>query len=104
MAVKLKEIQQKLRQRRHEAVVETKRWLISVVRGYFQYHAVPGNEQRLRSFRRDVLRLWLRQLRRRSQRSHWTWARLMERLGAAIPDVKVLHPWPNERFAANHPR
>ena len=75
MAAKLKELQQKLRQRRHEPVVETKKWLISVVRGYFQYHAVPGNEQRMRSFRSDVLRLWLRQLRRQSQRSHWTWER-----------------------------
>ena len=42
-------------------------WLIAVVRGYFQDHAVPGNEQRMKAFRREVLRLWLRQLRRRSQ-------------------------------------
>jgi RNA-directed DNA polymerase len=104
MAAKLKDIHQKLRQRRHASIGDTKRWLISVVRGYFQYHAVPGNEQRMRSFRTDVLRLWLRQLRRRSQRSHWTWQSLMERLGAEIPAVQILHPWPNQRFAATHPR
>ena len=76
----------------------------AVVRGYFQYHAVPGNEQRLRTFRNDVQRRWLRQLRRQSQRSRWTWARFQERLGAVLPQIEILHPWPNERFAAKHPR
>jgi group II intron reverse transcriptase/maturase len=104
MAAKLKDIQQKLKQRRHDPIGDTKEWLISVVRGYFQYHAVPGNKQRLRAFRDDVLRLWLRQLRRRSQRSHWTWGVFMERLGIVIPAVKILHPWPNQRFAARYPR
>jgi hypothetical protein len=104
MAAKLKEIQQELIQRRHDSIVETKEWLIAVVRGYFQYHAVPDNRQRMRSFRGDVLRMWLRQLRRRSQRSKWTWERFMERLGNAIPEVEILHPWPNQRFAAKHSR
>ena len=104
MAAKLKDIGQKLRQRRHDPIEETKKWLISVVRGYFQYHAVPGNEQRLRTFRNDVQRRWLRQLRRQSQRSRWTWARFQERLGAVLPQIEILHPWPNERFAAKHPR
>ena len=104
MAAKLKDIGQKLRQRRHASSGETVPWLISVVRGYFQYHAVPDNEERLKAFRNDVLRLWLRQLRRRSQRSRWTWARFQERLGVALPPVEILHPWPPARFAANHPR
>jgi len=104
MAAKLKDVQQKLRERRHASTGATRKWLISVVRGYFQYHAVPDNEERLKAFRNDVLRLWLRQLRRRSQRSRWTWTRFQERLGALIPVVEVLHPWPPERFAATHPR
>lgn len=104
MAAKLKDIGQKLRQRRHDSNKETLKWLISVVRGYFQYHAVPENEQRLRTFRNDVLRLWLRQLRRRSQRSRWTWERFMKWLGNLLPPVERLHPWPDERFAAKHPR
>ena len=85
-------------------MLETKEWLNTVVRGYFQYHALPDNQQRLKSFRNDVRRLWLRQLRRRSQRSRWTWARFVERLGNAIPAVEILHPWPNERFAARYSR
>ncbi len=104
MAAKLKDIGEKLRQRRHESNEITGKWLISVVRGYFQYHAVPDNEQRLKAFRKDVLRRWLRQLRRRSQRSRWTWKGFLERLGALLPAVEILHSWPNERFAARHPR
>ena len=104
MAAKLKEIRQELRRRRHASIVETQEWLHAVVRGYFQYHALPDNQHRLRNFRGDVLRAWLRQLRRRSQRNRWTWVRFLERLGDAIPAVAILHPWPNERFAARHSR
>jgi hypothetical protein len=92
MTAKLKEIRQELERRRRAPIVETKAWLSSVVRGYFQYHAVPDNQRRMRQFRGDVLRGWLRQLRRRSQRSHWTWERFLERLGNAIPAVEILHP------------
>jgi hypothetical protein len=28
------------------------------VRGYFQYQAVPRNEERLKAFRHEVLRMW----------------------------------------------
>jgi len=104
MAAKLKDIKAKLRLRMHESVKDTLKWLQSVVRGYCRYHAIPGNEQRLRAFRKDVLRLWLRQLRRRSQRSRWTWKRFMERLAVQIPEVHVVHPYPGERFDAKHPR
>ena len=84
----------------HESTELTGEWLKSVVRGYFQYHAVPGNEQSLRVFRKDVLRHWLRALRRRSQRSRWTWERFQERLGILLPAVEILHPYPDVRFAA----
>jgi group II intron reverse transcriptase/maturase len=104
MAAKLKDIQAKLKQRMHESIADTLKWLQSVVRGYFQYHAIPGNEQRLRVFRKDVLRLWLRQLRRRSQRSRWTWERFLERLAVQIPFAQIEHPYPSVRFDAKHPR
>jgi group II intron reverse transcriptase/maturase len=101
MAAKLEDIRQKLRERMHGLLGDTVKWLQQVVRGYFQYHAIPGNEQRLRAFRNDVLRLWLRQLRRRSQRSRWTWKRFLEQLGTLLPQVEILHPWPAQRFAAS---
>jgi group II intron reverse transcriptase/maturase len=104
MAAQLKEIAAQLRQRMHESIGKTLTWLQSVVRGYFQYHAIPGNEERLRAFRNDVLRIWLSLLRRRSQRSRWTWERFLERLAVHIPEVRILHPYPDARFTAKHPR
>ena len=76
----------------------------SVVRGYFQYHAVPGNEERLKAFLHEVRRSWLRTLRRRSQRSRWSWKRFMERLGVLLPAIEIQHPYPTERFDARYLR
>ncbi len=105
MAAKLKDIGAQLRKRMHGSIAGTLKWLQSVVRGYLQYHAIPGNERRLRAFRQDVLGKWLRQLRRRSQRSRWTWERFQQRLGALLPEVRILHPFPDRRFdARSHPR
>ena len=104
MAAKLKDIRQKLRERLHEKTKGTTKWLQAVVRGYFQYHAVPRNEERLKAFRHEVLRMWWWQLRRRSQRSRWTWKRFQERLAYLIPEVEILHPYPEVRFASKHPR
>jgi RNA-directed DNA polymerase len=44
MAAKLKDIRAKLRQRMHGEIRGTLEWLQAVVRGYFRYHAIPGNE------------------------------------------------------------
>jgi group II intron reverse transcriptase/maturase len=104
MAAKLKQIRRKLRQGLHERTKDIGKWLQSVVRGYFQYHAVPRNEERLKAFRHEVLRMWLWQLRRRSQRHRWSWERFQERLGHLIPEVEILHPYPEVRYAWNHPR
>jgi len=46
------------------------------VRGYFLYHAIPGNEERLKAFLHEVSEVGLRTLRRRSQRTRWTWSDL----------------------------
>jgi hypothetical protein len=104
MASKLRQIRAQLRDRLHVSLAETAKWLRSVVRGYLQYHAVPGNEERLIAFRKDVMRSWLRQLRRRSQRHCWTWERFLAHFGTLLPEVQILHPYPDVRFNANHPR
>jgi Transposase DDE domain len=41
MLTKLKEIKQEMRRRMHQPIPEQGRWLGRVVRGYFNYHAVP---------------------------------------------------------------
>jgi len=103
MTAKLKNLRQKLRERMHESTEDTLKWLKSVVRGYYQYHAVPRNEYRLKAFRHEVLRMWWWTLRRRSQKTRWTWKRFKEKLGNLIPEVEILHPYPERRFASIHP-
>jgi hypothetical protein len=76
----------------------------SVVQGYFNYHAVPGNMDSLNSFRAQVIWRWYRALRRRSQRGKTTWERFWPLVDRWIPSAKILHPHPNVRFDATHPR
>ena len=103
MAAKLKEIRAKLRQRMHGRISGMVQWLQQVVRGYFQYHAIPGNWARLQTFRGEVQRSWIRTLRRRSQRHHLTWERFRTGLGSLLPPVQILQPYPDVRFDAKHP-
>src|SRR6185369_4963115 len=58
MRARLAVIKLELRRRLHRPVGETGRWLRSVVRGYYQYHAVPGNLAMLARFRYRLVRLW----------------------------------------------
>ena len=104
LRAKLRELKQQLRRRLHDPVAETGKWLRSVVQGYFNYHAVPGNLDSLGTFRVRVLRLWRTILRRRSQRSRPNWDRLNLLAARWLPTPRVLHPWPMQRFTASHPR
>jgi RNA-directed DNA polymerase len=104
MTAKLKEIKQQLRKRMHDPVKQTGRWLRSVVQGYFNYHAVPGNISRLSLFRDRVTRLWRWALRRRGQQHRPNWAQIGRLVDRWLPRPRVLHPYPSVRFAANHPR
>jgi RNA-directed DNA polymerase len=72
---KLQELKQELRRRMHAPFAQVGEWLRSVLRGYYQYHAVPGNLAVLSRFRRQVARLWFRTLSQRSQRRP-TWTKL----------------------------
>ena len=77
MRAKLGNLKQELRQRMHDPVPETGGWLKSVVQGYFNYYAVPGNLDSLAIFRKRVRALWWHTLRRRSQQRHMSWTRMM---------------------------
>lgn len=105
LRMKLQAVRQELRRRWHERIAETGRWLRSVVQGYFNYHAVPGNFVALKTFRREVARAWLAALRRRSQRHRLTWERFKELVvDRFLPRPRILHPYPGVRFDASHPR
>jgi group II intron reverse transcriptase/maturase len=101
---KLSEIKEELRRRMHQAIPEQGRWLAQVTRGYFAYHAVPTNFPALSAFRHYVKRLWLRTLRRRSQKDRFSWERMTRLADDFLPQPKILHPWPSIRFAVTHPR
>jgi RNA-directed DNA polymerase len=104
MRAKLREIKVELRHRMHHAIPEQGRWLKAVVTGFFAYHAVPTNSRALVAFRHHVTNLWRRTLRRRSQKDGLTWGRMAQIAAAWLPAPRILHPWPNQRFAVNHPR
>jgi hypothetical protein len=101
---KLKEIKVELRQRMHWPIPGQGSWLAQVIRGFFAYHAVPTNIAALGKFRHQVIRHWLRTLRRRSQTDDTPWTRMKKLAEDFLPKPKILHPWPAVRFAAKHPR
>lgn len=100
----LRYIKEKLRERLNESIAAQGRWLNRVMRGYFAYHAVPTNLRSLTAFRYLVTLRWLRTLRRRGQMRVMTWDRFNRVAAKWLPPVRVLHPWPDERFCVNHPR
>lgn len=104
MRAKLRQIKQQLLARKHDPVQQTGEWLRSVVQGYFNYHAVPGNGRSMGKFREQVTRYWRLALRRRSQKSRMTWDRFRPLAQRWIPVQRILHPFPRERFDAIHPR
>jgi RNA-directed DNA polymerase len=48
MTAKLKDLSAKLRKRMNDPIAETGGWLTQVVRGYLNYHAIPGNLPRFK--------------------------------------------------------
>jgi RNA-directed DNA polymerase len=104
MVAKLHALKAELSRRKHDPSAQVGEWLKKVVQGYFQYHAVPGNMSQLSVFRHRVCRLWRVVLTRRSQRGQMSWQRLNRLLERWIPFPRVLHPYPQARFAVRHPR
>jgi RNA-directed DNA polymerase len=104
MRVKLKAIKQELRKRMHQPIPVQAKWLGQVVKGYFNFHAVPTNSRALGAFRHRVTLLWRRVLQHRSHKAEMTWERMRKLANDWLPRPRVLHPWPSERFAVRHPR
>jgi group II intron reverse transcriptase/maturase len=104
MRAKLKEIKEELGKRMHRPIPEQGTWLKQVVTGFYTYHAVPTNARALWSFRAEVTRRWRQSLGRRSQNGDLTWARMMKLADDWLPKPRILHPWPEQRFAVKHPR
>jgi hypothetical protein len=104
LRAKLAELRLLLLKRRHEPTDVVGSWLQGVVRGYCNYHAVPGNGAAMQAFYREVVRSWRHSLRRRSQRRRLNWSRFGKLVRRWIPHPRLVHPHPRARFLAKHPR
>jgi group II intron reverse transcriptase/maturase len=101
---KLAEVKAEIRRRRCLPIPDQGRWLAAVVRGHQAYYAVPGNSDAVNAFRTQIIRHWCKALRRRSQKTRITWARMNRIATRWIPQTRTVHPFPQARFAATHPR
>jgi RNA-directed DNA polymerase len=104
MRAKLRALNIELKRRRHLPIPEQGAWLASVVRGHQGYYAVPGNYEAVNEFRTQIARHWYKALRRRSQRDRLNWGRMNRIVTRWLPPSRIMHPFPNARFAAIHPR
>ena len=104
LQAKLAAVKEELRRRMHQPIPKQGGWLRQVITGWNAYHAVPTNSRALQTFRDAVIWLWLRALRRRSQRDGMTWERYARLADDYLPKPRILHPWPEQRFAVRHPR
>ena len=99
LTAKAQEIDLELRRRRHEPIASQGKWLGSVLRGHYAYYGVPTNIEALEVFRREITQRWRRSLRRRSQRRRLDWARMNRLVDRWLPTARIVHPWPQARFA-----
>ena len=104
MRAKLKEVTSLLRRRRYLPIPEQGRWRASVVRGHMACYAVPGNAGAVNAFRTQLTRRWYQALRRRSQKARINWMRMNRITARWLPPTRVMHPFPEARFTATHPR
>jgi RNA-directed DNA polymerase len=100
----LRAIRESLWVNRHAPIDEQGSWLKHAMTGWFAYHAVPTNGPSLVLFRSTVRWHWRRALRRRGQRDKTSWAAINRLADRWLPKVRILHPWPNQRYAVTHPR
>lgn len=97
---KLQSIKVRLRAKMHLKKRQQGQWLGAVFRGYSNYYAVPTNMRRIRAFRREIARIWLQVLRRRSQKDRTTWKTMQRMLERWVPTAVCVHDWPDRRMEA----
>lgn len=100
----IRRISEALRRMRHEPIDEQGRQLASMLEGHYAYFAVPTNIAAVRAVRHHVKVRWYLSLRRRSQRRRLTWRRMNVIVERHLPQPRILHPWPEQRFLVRHRR
>jgi RNA-directed DNA polymerase len=100
MRAKLKAVKVELRKRMHDPIPKTGAWVKQMLQGHLNYYAVSSNHPSLWWFCNQVRWLWLKSLRRRSQKARLSWERFIRLVDRFFPPIKVLHPLPVHRFDA----
>ena len=95
---KLAEVKQWLRKHLHDPVRRVGEHLRRVVLGHFRYYGIPRNGPALCSFRNAVSWLWLRSLRRRSQKARFKSRRMAVLTKRWLPYARIFHPYPEQRL------
>lgn len=97
-------IKLELQRIRHDPIDEQGRRLAGMLNGHYAYFAVPTNIDAVRAVRHHVKIRWYLSLRRRSQRRRLSWRRMNVIAEKFLPQPRVLHPWPEQRFLVTHRR
>ena len=84
-----------LRVNRHESVWEHQAYLTKALSGFYQYFGLRLCTTKLGAVRQRVQRLWVRALRRRSQRGRRTtdWPSLHVKPWFRLPQPRLAHAW-----------
>jgi RNA-directed DNA polymerase len=88
----LRSIAEYCRSHRHDSVKTQHAALVRRIQGHYNYFGVNGNLRSLERLEYGVSRIWLKWLRRRSQRGRLTWERfraLLANLPLPVPRISV---------------
>lgn len=92
---KLKALRSEVWRMMHVPLAEQYKRLSRVLQGHYAYYGRPHNIRALETFRREVRNIWIRLLRRRSQKSRnmsWqTFAAMTKQF--ILPKPRIVHPW-----------
>ena len=102
MRNKLADLKITMRARMHWSIADLGKWLKSVIVGHCRYYGVPWNGKSLTQFRSEIIRMWCKSLRRRSQKHRISWERMSRIAKSWLPYPFICHPYPLERMRVNN--
>jgi len=90
---KIKATGEWLRDHRHDPVAEQHAQLSAKIRGHLQYYGVSFNSKALWNFVSEVTSRWWKWLRRRGDKTYWSWERMQSFLVTfPLPRPRIIHP------------
>lgn len=97
---KLKAVREEARRFMHAPLAMQHDWYAAVLRGHYGYYGRPHNNPALNGFFREVRRIWLRCLRRRSQKARRMGWDEFETLtaGFPLPVPRITRTWAQARI------